>query len=99
MHSFKTILVAALLSTVIATPLKDRAVDVDTESSIEIRDVAGSRSGNNDCDYGDKSRLDSEIRNRQQMKDRLDAEINRRQDIKAQLDEEIRRKQNSGCRA
>ncbi|KAJ0312707.1 hypothetical protein Brms1b_007770 [Colletotrichum noveboracense] len=126
MYSFKTIFLTALLSTVIATPLKERTVedlDVDVVPVIETRgeatfagnvgggfgggfgggagtngNIAGSRSGNGDCDYGDKSRLDSEIRNRQQLKDRLDDEIRRRQSIKDNLDEEIRRKQNGGCK-
>ncbi|KAE9579078.1 hypothetical protein GCG54_00001387 [Colletotrichum gloeosporioides] len=126
MYSFKAIFLTALLSTVIATPLKERTVedlDVDVVPVIETRgeatfggnvgggfgggfgggagtsgNIAGSRSGNGDCDYGDKSRLDSEIRNRQQLKDRLDDEIRRRQSIKDNLDEEIRRKQNGGCK-
>lgn len=122
MYSLKAICLTALLSTVIATPLKERTVedlDFDVVPVIETRgeatfggnvgggfgggaDVGGatasSRSGNGDCDYGDKSRLDSEIRNRQQLKDRLDDEIRRRQSIKDDLDEEIRRKQNGGCK-
>ncbi|KAL0943326.1 uncharacterized protein CTRU02_201212 [Colletotrichum truncatum] len=103
MPSFKTVILATLLSAVIATPLQERALDnvsFDIAPSIESRGEA-STSGNGgnggNCDYNEKNRLDVEINNRYRLKAQLDTEIDRRQDIKAQLERDISKMKN--CRA
>ncbi|TDZ35718.1 hypothetical protein C8035_v007158 [Colletotrichum spinosum] len=90
MVSFKTILIATLISSIAATPLSNRTVGTDNAPLI------ASREKDRDCDSDEKSRLDNQIRNRQQMKSRLDDEIERRQNIKTKLEQDIRTMQNNG---
>ncbi|KAK2056364.1 hypothetical protein LY76DRAFT_607053 [Colletotrichum caudatum] len=98
MVSIKSLLIATLASSVIATPiesfnpLENDLEVVDKVPVIEVRGNGGGSSAGT-CDYNTKQRLDDEINNRYQLKSRLDDEIGRRQAIKQQLDNQINQKQ------
>ncbi|WDK12817.1 ec8 protein [Colletotrichum graminicola] len=101
MVSIKSLLVATLVSSIVATPIESFDApenDLEVVNKVPVIESRGNGGGYGDgggasCDYNTKQRLDSEIQNRYQLKSRLDDEIQRRQGIKQQLDNQINQRQ------